>query len=141
MTKPIRNVAVLGATGSIGAAALDVLARHPRQFHVSLLAAGQRVDALLALCRTYRPDHAVIGDATLYTTLRDGLNAAGLATKAYAGEAALAELVASTTCDTVVAAIVGAAGPPFDTGGSTRRKTSVAGEQRIAGPGRNAADA
>nr|WP_171817060.1 1-deoxy-D-xylulose-5-phosphate reductoisomerase [Xylella fastidiosa] len=110
MTKPIRNVAVLGATGSIGAAALDVLARHPRQFHVSLLAAGQRVDALLALCHTYRPDHAVIGDATLYTTLRDGLNAAGLATKAYAGEAALAELVASTTCDTVVAAIVGAAG-------------------------------
>lgn len=83
MTKPIRNVAVLGATGSIGAAALDVLARHPRQFHVSLLAAGQRVDALLALCHTYRPDHAVIGDATLYTTLRDGLNAAGLATKAH----------------------------------------------------------
>ncbi|HHW4680843.1 MAG TPA: 1-deoxy-D-xylulose-5-phosphate reductoisomerase [Xylella taiwanensis] len=110
MTKPIHNVAVLGATGSIGAAALDVITRHPRRLHASLLAAGRRVDTLLTLCRTHRPDHAVIGDLTLYPTLRDGLNTAGLATKAHAGEAALAALVASAACDTVVAGIVGAAG-------------------------------
>ncbi|HHW4678820.1 MAG TPA: 1-deoxy-D-xylulose-5-phosphate reductoisomerase [Xylella sp.] len=110
MNTVIRNVAVLGATGSIGTAALDVIARHPKRLRASILASGQHVDTLLALCQAYRPDHAVIGDPTLYPTLRDSLNATGLPTTAHAGEAVLAALVASVACDTVVAAIVGAAG-------------------------------
>ena len=107
-----RNVAVLGATGSIGASALDVVARHPDRFRASVLAAGSNVDALLALCVTHRPDHAVIADDSLYPRLRDGLSHAGLATRAHAGMDALDALVASPECDIVVAAIVGAAGLP-----------------------------
>lgn len=107
---PQRRVAVLGATGSIGASALDVIARHPQRFQASVLAAGSQVQALLALCRTHRPEHAVIADPTLYAALRDGLAEAGLRTRPHAGPQALDTLAASDACDTVIAAIVGAAG-------------------------------
>ncbi|MFS8136862.1 MAG: 1-deoxy-D-xylulose-5-phosphate reductoisomerase [Thermomonas sp.] len=106
----MRQVAVLGATGSIGASALDVIAQHPERLRASVLAAGRQVDALLALCRVHRPAHAVIADETLYGTLRDGLREAGLPTQAHAGMRALDALAASDACDTVIAAIVGAAG-------------------------------
>ncbi|KAF1725370.1 1-deoxy-D-xylulose-5-phosphate reductoisomerase [Pseudoxanthomonas japonensis] len=105
-----RNVAVLGATGSIGASALDVIARHPDRYRASVLAAGCNVEALLTLCIAHRPDHAVIADDTLYARLRDGLSDAGLATQPHAGMEALDTLVAAPDCDVVVAAIVGAAG-------------------------------
>lgn len=106
----LRQVAVFGATGSIGASALDVIARHPDRYRVTVLAAGRQVDALVALCAVHRPAHAVIADASLYAALRDGLRDAGLATQAHAGAAALDALAASDVCDTLVAAIVGAAG-------------------------------
>ena len=106
----VRNIAVLGATGSIGGSALDVIARHPERLRVSVLAAGSQVDALVALCVVHRPEHAVIAEQRYYGTLRDGLKMAGLATKPHAGAEALDELAASDACDTVVAAIVGAAG-------------------------------
>jgi 1-deoxy-D-xylulose-5-phosphate reductoisomerase len=105
-----RSIAVLGATGSIGTSALDVIARHPDLLHAGVLAAGSNVDALLALCATHRPRHAVIADESAYATLRDGLRELGLSTQAHAGAAALDALVAGNDCDTVVAAIVGAAG-------------------------------
>lgn len=106
----MRRVAVLGATGSIGASALDVIARHPERFRASVLAAHRKVDELVALCVRFRPDLAVIADAALETLLRDKLAAAGLSTRAAAGTAALSEAAASESCDSVVAAIVGAAG-------------------------------
>ncbi len=106
----MRRVAVLGATGSIGGSALDVIARHPQRLRASVLAAGRQVDALLALCRQHRPEHAVLADATGYPALRDGLREAGLDTQAHAGAEALHALIAGDACDTVVAAIVGAAG-------------------------------
>ncbi|WP_312237598.1 1-deoxy-D-xylulose-5-phosphate reductoisomerase [Stenotrophomonas sp.] len=105
-----RRVAVFGATGSIGASALDVIARHPDRYQVTVLAAGRQVQALVALCAAHRPAHAVIADEALFTALRDGLRDAGLATQAHAGAAALDTLAASDLCDTLVAAIVGAAG-------------------------------
>jgi len=106
----LRRIAVFGATGSIGASALDVIARHPDRFQATVLAAGTQVDALLALCATHRPQHAVIADASLYPRLRDGLREAGLATQPHAGADALDGLAAGDACDTVIAAIVGAAG-------------------------------
>ncbi|MFT3755995.1 MAG: 1-deoxy-D-xylulose-5-phosphate reductoisomerase [Pseudoxanthomonas sp.] len=105
-----RAVAVFGATGSIGASALDVIARHPERLRACVLAAGSQVDALVALCVKHRPAHAVIADESRYAALRDGLRAAGLETQAHAGSAALDALASSDACDTVVAAIVGAAG-------------------------------
>lgn len=106
----MQRVAILGATGSIGASALDVIARHPDLMRASVLAAGTRVEELLALCRLHRPEHAVIADTDAYNALRDGLGDAGLGTEAHAGADALDALVAGDACDSVVAAIVGAAG-------------------------------
>lgn len=111
-THPARNVAVLGATGSIGTSTLDVIARHRDTMRASVLAAGSNVQALVALCRAHRPDHAVIADDRRFAELRDALAAAHLPTRAHAGSAALDALVAGDACDTVVAAIVGAAGLP-----------------------------
>ena len=108
----MRAVAVFGATGSIGASTLDVIARHPDRFRASVLSANDKVDALIALCRVHRPDVAIVADPACYPELRDGLADAGLATRAAAGAEALTEHAASDLCDTVVAAIVGAAGLP-----------------------------
>jgi 1-deoxy-D-xylulose-5-phosphate reductoisomerase len=106
----MQSVAVLGATGSIGTSALDVIARHPGRLRASVLAAGRNVDALIDLCRAHRPDHAAIADPDGYRTLRDGLAAAGLPTRAHAGMDAITDLAAGDASQTVVAAIVGAAG-------------------------------
>ncbi len=106
----MKRVAVLGATGSIGASALDVIARHPDRYAASVLSAHGRVDELVALCARHRPQHAVIAQPQHHAALREGLAAAGLATQAHAGGEALAALAGSDACDTVIAAIVGAAG-------------------------------
>jgi 1-deoxy-D-xylulose-5-phosphate reductoisomerase len=106
----MRRVAVLGATGSIGASALDVIARHPERLQASVLAAGRNVDALVALCARHRPRHAVIADPALFGALRDALSAANVDTEPHAGMDAVDALAAGDACDTVVAAIVGAAG-------------------------------
>jgi 1-deoxy-D-xylulose-5-phosphate reductoisomerase len=106
------DVAVLGATGSIGASALDVIARHPQRLRATVLAAGRNVEALVALCRRHRPHHAVIADPALFAALCDGLRGAGLDTRAHAGDDALDAMVSGDACQAVVAAIVGAAGLP-----------------------------
>lgn len=105
-----QRVAVLGATGSIGSSALDVIARHPDRLQATVLAAGRDADGLIALCRRHRPVHAAIADEDAYPRLRDGLRNAGLDTTPHAGAAAIEALAAAEDCDTVVAAIVGAAG-------------------------------
>ena len=64
------------------------------------------------LCVRLRPRIAVIADPALSRRLRDGLREPGCATRPHAGADALEELVAGDACDTVVAAIVGAAGLP-----------------------------
>lgn len=108
----MRRVAVLGATGSIGTSALDVISRHPERLRACVLAAGSNAAALVELCRRHRPEHAVIADESAFATLRDGLREAGLSTQAHCGDEALEQLVSGDECDTVVAAIVGAAGLP-----------------------------
>lgn len=106
----LQRVAVLGATGSIGTSALDVIARHPDRLRADVLVAGRQVDALIALCERHHPAHAVVADPTAYAALRDGLRSAGLATQAHAGPEAIDAFAADPDIDTVVAAIVGAAG-------------------------------
>ena len=104
----MKAVSILGATGSIGASALDVIARHPQRFRVSALAAHRKVDELVALCARFRPDLAVIADSAFEHSLRDKIRSAGLSTRVACGDEGLRE--AAVTGDTIVAAIVGAAG-------------------------------
>jgi 1-deoxy-D-xylulose-5-phosphate reductoisomerase len=103
-------VAILGSTGSVGTSTLDVIARHPERFEVVGLTSNQRVDLLLEQCRRWKPRCAVLPDAARAQALRDALRAHGVRTEVLAGAAALGELAASDEVDTVMAAIVGAAG-------------------------------
>ena len=73
MAGPLKTIALLGATGSIGGSTLDVVARHPGRFRIGALSAHSRVDELLALCARFRPDSAVVTDPQGYAALRDGL--------------------------------------------------------------------
>ena len=110
MAGPLKTIALLGATGSIGGSALDVVARHPDRFRIGALSAHSRVDELLALCARFRPDSAVVADERGHAALRDGLRALRLPTRALAGPQALIDVATDPANDTVIAAIVGAAG-------------------------------
>ncbi|MGA8278618.1 MAG: 1-deoxy-D-xylulose-5-phosphate reductoisomerase [Rhodanobacteraceae bacterium] len=106
----MRRIAVLGATGSIGTSSLDVIARHPRRFRASVLAAHRNVAALAEACERFRPDLAVIADASCAAALRERLAASATTTRIGAGPDALIEAASGDLCDTVIAGIVGAAG-------------------------------
>jgi 1-deoxy-D-xylulose-5-phosphate reductoisomerase len=106
----MKNVAVLGATGSIGGNTLDVIARHPERFRATVLTAHRQVEALAALCIRHRPLLAVIADPALEAELVRRLAAAGVRCEVASGHVALTAAASGELCDTVVAAIVGAAG-------------------------------
>ena len=106
----MKNVAVLGATGSIGGNTLDVIARHPERFRATVLTAHRQVETLAELCVRHQPQLAVIADPALEPELARRLAAAGVRCEVASGHAALTAAAAGELCDTVVAAIVGAAG-------------------------------
>jgi len=110
MSHALRKVAVLGATGSIGGSTLDVIARHPDRFRATVLAAHSNVAALAELCIRFRPELAVIADPALEGELSRRLSAAGVDCDVASGHDAVTQAASGTLCDTVVAAIVGAAG-------------------------------
>ncbi|HZE10607.1 MAG TPA: SPOR domain-containing protein [Burkholderiales bacterium] len=83
----MQNIAILGATGSIGASTLDVIARHPSRFRVAALTANRKVDELAELCRRHRPAYACVADATRAPRLRERLAAAGIANVLVAADA------------------------------------------------------
>ena len=104
-----RNITLLGATGSIGASTLDVVARHPDRYRIFALSACTSVDRLLEQCLRHRPQVAVLSglaeDAQLRRRFAD---LAGCDLRF--GASALEEVAAHPDADTVMAAIVGAAG-------------------------------
>ena len=102
------NIAVLGATGSIGASTLDVVARHPDRYRLHALTAHSGTDALLALCHTHRPTYAVLSGVPPSRKLADDFKRCG--TELLFGAESLEKVVAQAECDAVMAAIVGAAG-------------------------------
>ena len=102
------NVAVLGATGSIGASTLDVISRHPDRYRVFALTAHASADALLELCRVHRPRYAVLSGASKEKRLAGRFAEAGA--ELLSGSQAIDEVVAHPDCHAVMAGIVGAAG-------------------------------
>ncbi|AJK46953.1 1-deoxy-D-xylulose-5-phosphate reductoisomerase [Burkholderia plantarii] len=107
-----KRLTILGSTGSIGDSTLDVVARHPDRFSVYALTAHRNGDKLVAQCLTFTPEVAVVGDAATAAQVEAKLRAAGSRTQVAYGPDALVEVAKADDCDTVVAAIVGAAGLP-----------------------------
>ncbi|HTO46455.1 MAG TPA: 1-deoxy-D-xylulose-5-phosphate reductoisomerase [Burkholderiales bacterium] len=106
----MQNVAILGATGSIGRSTLDVIARHPDRFRAFALTAHTQAGELFDLAVRHRPRFVVLGDEAQARDLRGWLAAAGSAVEVLAGAEALAAVAAHPEVDAVMAAIVGAAG-------------------------------
>jgi 1-deoxy-D-xylulose-5-phosphate reductoisomerase len=105
-----KRLTLLGSTGSIGESTLDVVARHPDRFSVHALTAHRNGDKLVAQCLRFQPDLAVVGDADTAAKVAAALRAADCRTEVLHGAEALVHAASSGQCDTVVAAIVGAAG-------------------------------
>jgi 1-deoxy-D-xylulose-5-phosphate reductoisomerase len=107
----VKSICILGSTGSIGVSTLDVVARHPDRYRVVVLTANGNVDRLFEQCRRHRPRYAVVPRPELAAELKQRLAAAGLGdVEVRSGTAALEEMAAHPEVDTVMAAIVGAAG-------------------------------
>jgi len=106
----MQQVAILGSTGSVGENALDVIARHPDRYSVSMLSANTSVDKLFSQCSLCAPKYAVMRDEASADLLQNKIREAGLHTQVLQGEQALGDCVSSADVDTVLAAIVGAAG-------------------------------
>ncbi|KGE06299.1 MULTISPECIES: 1-deoxy-D-xylulose-5-phosphate reductoisomerase [Burkholderia] len=105
-----KRLTILGSTGSIGDSTLDVVARHPDRFSVYALSAHRNGDKLVEQCLRFRPEVAVVGSAETAAAVEAKLRAAGCRTQVAHGPDALVEIAQADGCDTVVAAIVGAAG-------------------------------
>ncbi|MCW5622053.1 MAG: 1-deoxy-D-xylulose-5-phosphate reductoisomerase [Burkholderiales bacterium] len=106
----MRTLTILGATGSIGQSTLDVVTRHPQRFRVAALTAHAQVGPMLSACRLVRPRYAVMVTESAAAELRQRLRDGGLDTEVLSGETALSQVASLPEVDTVMAAIVGAAG-------------------------------
>jgi len=106
----VRQVAILGSTGSIGVNTLDVIRAHPNRFKVVALTAAKQVDLLAQQCAEFKPAIAVVSDADGAARLSKLLLENKINTQVLYGPEALVNAVADSDCDTVMAAIVGAAG-------------------------------
>lgn len=106
----MKQLTILGSTGSIGVSTLAVVKANPDKFAVTALAAGRNVDVMLAQCLQFQPAYASLSDPQAATLLRERLMAAGCRTEVLSGEQAACELAALDGVDQVMAAIVGAAG-------------------------------
>ena len=106
----IKHIAILGSTGSIGVNTLDVIRAHPDRFKVAALTAGKQIDRLAQQCAEFKPAIAVVSDADGAARLEKLLRAQKINTQVLYGPQALVSAVTESGCDTVMAAIVGAAG-------------------------------
>lgn len=106
----MKQVVILGATGSIGCNTLSVLAEHPDKYSVLALTAASAVDKLFAQCLQFQPRFAAMQDTAAAQQLAQKLKDAGVKTEVLCGTEGLVALAALPEADIVMAAIVGAAG-------------------------------
>lgn len=104
----MKNIGVLGSTGSIGTQTLDIIEEYPELFRASVLTARRQWKLLAEQALKFRPDVVVIGDSQYYPELRDALKGSGI--EVAAGADAIADAAAHPATDTVVTAMVGYSG-------------------------------
>lgn len=104
----MKELAILGSTGSIGTQTLDVVRAHPDKYRVYALCAHRSIEKLVEQALEFKPEVVCIADETLYEPLSTKLSS--LNCKIWAGSSAIAEMVTMPSIDIVVAAMVGYAG-------------------------------
>ena len=106
----VRNITILGSTGSVGISTLDVVARHPDRYQVIALTANKSIGKMLEQCRIFRPLYAVMLDPDSAENLRTEFNKNEIETEVLCGVKSLEKVASLPEVDVVMAAIVGAAG-------------------------------
>lgn len=104
----IKNIAIIGSTGSIGTQALEVIRENPQHFSVEVLVGNSNADLLIKQALEFKPNSVVIADESKYQLVKDVLFKEGI--KVFAGAKAVEQIVESETIDVVLACIVGYAG-------------------------------
>lgn len=103
----MKNITILGATGSIGLNTLDVVSRHPDQFNVFAVSANSDWKSLIQICKDHQPSFAVLSEEASAEKLRAVVSPE---VQVLCGEDSLDEIAAHPNTDFVMAAIVGGAG-------------------------------
>ncbi|EGQ8445257.1 1-deoxy-D-xylulose-5-phosphate reductoisomerase [Vibrio alginolyticus] len=106
----MQKLTILGATGSIGASTLKVVEQNPDLFSVVALAASTNVEKMIGLCRHWQPKYAVMADKAAASQLQAELHSVSPSTEVLGGVDALCHIASLDEVDSVMAAIVGAAG-------------------------------
>lgn len=106
----MRNVTLLGATGSIGTSTLDVLRRHKDEFKLHAIAASSSVDKMVAIVQEFKPERVAMHNEKSAQELSKRLKDSGLYAEVLAGAQGVEEVAGDGAADVVVGAIVGAAG-------------------------------
>ncbi|GAB7218218.1 1-deoxy-D-xylulose-5-phosphate reductoisomerase [Vibrio comitans] len=106
----MKNITILGATGSIGSSTLKVIAQNPQRYRVFALGAGSNHAQMFTLCQQWQPRYVAMADKTAALILQKELAAVGCKTEVLAGEEGLCHIASLSEVDMVMAAIVGAAG-------------------------------
>ncbi|SET40664.1 1-deoxy-D-xylulose 5-phosphate reductoisomerase [Nitrosospira multiformis] len=133
----VRHLTILGSTGSIGVSTLDVVARHPDRFRVVALTANKGVQKILEQCRRFEPRYAVLLDEASAERLQMEIREAGLATEVLWGVDSLEKVASLPEVDTVMAAIVGAAGiRPTFAAAATGKRVLLANKETMVMAGR-----
>lgn len=104
----IKNIAVLGSTGSIGTQTMDIIAEYPHLFKASLLTANNNADLLIEQARKFLPSRVVIANESLYNKVKEALS--DTTVDVATGAAAINDAVTDPDIDTVVTAMVGYSG-------------------------------
>ncbi len=104
----LHALTILGATGTIGVNTLDVVARHPDRFRIVALTGQNQIEKLAQQCRQFNPRYAVVLESDKALALQAML--AGTQTEVLVGMEALEFVSSLPEVDSVMAAIVGAAG-------------------------------
>ncbi len=106
----MKEITILGSTGSIGVNTLDVVSRHRDKFNVKALTANTNLDVFLEQCIQHKPEYAVMADEECASKLEEKLKKEAPDVSVLAGAEGLLQVAELETVDYVMAAIVGAAG-------------------------------
>ncbi|HIG91833.1 MAG TPA: 1-deoxy-D-xylulose-5-phosphate reductoisomerase, partial [Methylococcaceae bacterium] len=107
----MKGICILGSTGSIGVSTLDVVARHPNLYQVIALTANTNIADLFQQCLDHRPQYAVVVDTQKAEEFKRLIASSDVSSiEVLTGTAGLEQVSVLTAVDSVMAAIVGAAG-------------------------------
>ena len=105
-----KGITILGSTGSVGCSTLDVIERHPDRFQVVALTANSNIKLLAEQCKRFNATFAVTSNSDMEQALHQALQEQGSRAKILCGPKGLEAVVSLQETETVMAAIVGAAG-------------------------------